>query len=267
MSEVLRLDSVWIAFDRGRDRTWALEDVSLALAQGEVAAVVGGGGQGKTTLIRLATGTLPPDRGRVLVNGIDVAGLKDRDMSHMLASDIGVATGVGPSPGLTVRDYIENAVAAPKECVWRGFRRRRWGRREQREMATAVLDELGISECADSQWDALSDWQRVLAELAQAVVVHPRLLLIDDLAGRFDLRQKQTLMDVLEGIVRDRNCGVLMAVSDDASALGAVQVWRLHRRRLRLMASHTAADMAADVIPLRMRPAGSDVSSAEQEQC
>ena len=82
-----------------------------------------------------------------------------------------------------MRDYIENAVAAPKECVSRGLRRRRWGRREQREMATAVLDELGISECADSQWDALSDWQRVLAELAQydassAVVVfeHPAAL-------------------------------------------------------------------------------------------
>jgi ABC-type cobalamin/Fe3+-siderophores transport system ATPase subunit len=268
MSEVLRLDNVWIAFDRGRDRTWALEDVSLAVAQGEIAAIVGSGGQGKTTLIRLTTGTLPADRGRVLVNGVDVAGLKDRDLSHMLASDIGVATGVGPPLGLTVRDYIENAVAAPKECVWRWLWRRRWGRREQRRMATAVLDELGISECADAQWDALSDWQRVLVELAQAVVVRPRLLLIDDLAGRFDLRQKQTLMDVLEGIVRERTCGVLMAVSDDASALRAVRVWRLHRRRLRLMASHTAVEAnAADVIPLRRRPAGDAVSSAEQEQC
>jgi ABC-type cobalamin/Fe3+-siderophores transport system ATPase subunit len=268
MSEVLRLENVWIAFDRGRARTWALEDVSLVVAQGEIAAVVGGGGQGKTTLIRMATGTLPADRGRVLVNGVDVAGLKDHDASHMLASDIGVATGVGPSLGLTARDYIENAVAAPKECVWRWLWRRRWGRREQRRMASAVLDELGINECADSQWDALSDWQRVLVELAQAVVVRPRLLLIDDLAGRFDLRQKQTLMDVLEGIVREQHCGVLMAVSDDASALRAVRVWRLHRRRLRLMASHTAAEAnAADVIPLRRQPAGDAMSSAEQERC
>lgn len=247
MTRVLRLDGVWTAFDRG----WVLEDVSLSVAEGEIAAVVGGGGQGKTTLIRLATGTLPADRGRVLVNGIDVAGLRDRDVSHMLASDIGVATGVGPALGLTVRDYIETRVAAPKDRVWRWWWRRRWGRREQRRMTAAVLDELRIGECADRQWNALSDWQRVLVELAQAVVVRPRLVLIDDLAGRFDLRQKQTLMDVLEAIASERACGVLMAVSDDASALRAVRVWRLHRRKLRLMASHTATDTAADVIPLR----------------
>lgn len=247
MSEVLRLDGVWTAFDGG----WVLEDVSLSVAEGEIAAVVGGGGQGKTTLIRLATGTLPADRGRVLVNSVDVARLSDRDISHMLASEIGVATGVGPALGLTVRDYIETRVAAPKDRVWRWWWRRRWGRREQRRMTAAVLDELGISECAERQWKALSDWQRVLVELAQAVVVCPRLVLIDDLAGRFDLRQKQTLMDVLEEVVRERGCGVLMAVSDDASALRAVRVWRLHRRKLRRMADHTAADMTADVIPLR----------------
>ena len=137
MTRVLRLDGVWTAFDRG----WVLEDVSLSVAEGEIAAVVGGGGQGKTTLIRLATGTLPADRGRVLVNGIDVAGLRDRDVSHMLASDIGVATGVGPALGLTVRDYIETRVAAPKDRVWRWWWRRRWGRREQRRMTAAVLDE------------------------------------------------------------------------------------------------------------------------------
>jgi ABC-type cobalamin/Fe3+-siderophores transport system ATPase subunit len=264
MAEVLRLDGVWSAFDRG----WVLEDVSLSVAAGEIVAVIGGGGQGKTTLVRLATGTLPVDRGRVLVDGADVARLKDRDLSHMLASDIGIAIGVGPSVGLTVRDYIETAVAAPKDHVWRWRWRRRWGRREQQRMTSAVLEEFGISECADRQWEALSDWQRVLVELAQAVIVRPRLVLIDDLAGRFDLRQKQTLMDMLEAVVRERGCGVLMAVSDDASALRAVRVWRLHRRRLRLMADHPVAEPAAEVIPLRrQRLTEGDPSSAEQEQC
>jgi ABC-type cobalamin/Fe3+-siderophores transport system ATPase subunit len=263
MAEVLRLDEVSAAFDRG----WVLEDVSLAVGEGEIVAVIGAGGQGKTTLIRLATGTLPVDRGRVLVDGTDVATLKDRDLSHMLASDIGIAVGVGPSVGLTVRDYVETAVAAPKDHVWRWWWRRRWGRREQKLMTSAVLEEFGISECADRQWEALSDWQRVLVELAQAVIVRPRLVLIDDLAARFDLRQKQTLMDVLEGVVRERGCGVLMAVSDDASALRAVRVWKLHRRRLRLMADHHVADKA-DVIPLRRRRSTEgDASSAGQQKC
>ena len=265
MAEVLRLDGVWAGFDRG----WVLEDVSLTVTGGEIVAVVGGGGQGKTTLIRLSTGTLPADRGRVLVNGVDVAGLRDRDVSHMLASDIGVATGIGPPLGLSMREYIETAAAAPKDRAWRWWSRRRWDRRGQQQMATAILDELGIAECADRRWEALSDWERVLVELAQALVVRPNVVLIDDLAGRFELRQKQMLMDRLDAIVRERGCGVLMVVSDDASALRAVRVWRLHRRRLRLMADH-ADDAAedADVIPLRRRQAGEDASpGGEREQC
>jgi ABC-type cobalamin/Fe3+-siderophores transport system ATPase subunit len=260
--EVLRLDGVWSAFDRG----WVLEDIALSVAEGEIVAVIGGGGQGKTTLIRVATGTLPVDRGRVFVNGTDVAQLKDRDLSHMLASDIGVAIGVGPA-GLTVRDYVETAAAAPKAGVApRWSWRRRWGRPEQQRMTLAVLDELGIGDCADRQWEALSDWQRVLVELAQAVIVGPRLVLIDDLAARFELSQKRILMDVLEALVRERGCGVLMAVSDDASALRAVRVWKLHRRKLRLMADHTAAP--ADVIPLhREQPTGDGELSTEQKQC
>ncbi len=262
--EVLRLDGVWAAFNRG----WVLEDVSLSVAQGEIVAIVGGGGQGKTTLVRVATGTLPADRGKVLVNGVDVARLRDRDLSHMLASDIGVATGAGPPLGLAMRDYVETAAAAPKERVWRRWWRRRWGRREQQRMTTAILDELGLAECADRRWEALSDWQRVLVELAQALVVSPRLLLIDDLAGPFGLRQKETFMDVLESVARARGCAVLMAVSDDASALGAIRVWRLHRCRLHLMADHTNADANADVIPLRREQSGDKRSpDAEQEQC
>jgi ABC-type cobalamin/Fe3+-siderophores transport system ATPase subunit len=263
MGEVLRLDGVWTSFDRG----WVLEEATLSVAQGEIVAVVGGGGQGKTTLIRLGSGTLLPDRGRVMVTGVDVARLNDRQMSRLLANEIGVATSVGPPLGLTVREYVETAAAAPKERVWRWFSRRRWDRREQRVMAATVLEQLGISECADRRWEALSDWERVLVEIAQAVVVRPRLILIDDLGSRFELRQKQTLMDLLETVVLEHDCGVLMTVSDDASALRAVRVLRLHRRRLRAMADHTSSESSAAVIPLRREHKEGDASSAGRERC
>lgn len=251
MSEVLRLDGVWTAFDRGHDRVAVLEDVSLSVAEGEIVAVVGGGGQGKTTLIRLASGTLRPDRGSVYVNGAEVSQFKDKQLSRMLASDVGVVTGTGPGAPVTVREYVEIAAAAPKDG-----RRRRWRRSERRLMAWRMLDELGIGDCGSMRWEELSDWQRVLVELAQAVVVKPRLLLVDDIADGFGLGRKQAVMDLLEGFACERQCGVLMAVSDHASALRSVRVWRLHRRGLRLMANHSDDDAGrpqADVIPLPRR--------------
>lgn len=252
MSEVLLLDGVWASFERGEGRASVLEDVSLSVRAGEIVAVVGGGGQGKTTLVRLASGMLLADRGRVCVNGVEVARLKDKQLARLLAGDVGLATGSGPNARITVREYIEMAVAAPKEG-----RRRKWRRRERRRMATEVLDELGVGECASLRWEHLSDWQRVLVELAQAVVVRPRLLLVDDIANGFGLGQKQVVMDLLEGFAREDRCGVFMVVSDHASALRAVRVWQLQRRGLRLMADHSDEDGGdverADVIPLSPR--------------
>jgi ABC-type Mn2+/Zn2+ transport system ATPase subunit len=90
------------------------------------------------------------------------------------------------------------------------------------------------------RWEELSNWQRVLVELAQAVVVRPRLLLVDDVMDGFGLGKKQATMDLLEGFASELGCGVLMAVSDHASALRSVRVWQLSRGRLKLMADHSS---------------------------
>jgi ABC-type cobalamin/Fe3+-siderophores transport system ATPase subunit len=184
----------------------------------------------------------------VLINGANAARLKDKQLARLLANDLGVATGTGPGPHVTVREYVENALAAPKQG-----RRKRWQPRERSAMAQSILDDLGINECGPMRWDHLSDWQRVLVELAQAVVVRPRLLLIDNIAGSFGLQRKQTVMSLLEGFTRDYGCGVLLAASDHMAALRSLRVWQLHGGRLRLMADHTEADIDADVIPLPKR--------------
>jgi putative ABC transport system ATP-binding protein len=248
MHELLRISGVSKSFDRHGAPVPVFENISLSVAEGEIVAVVCGPGHGKSTLIGLACGTLRPDRGSVLLNGVDVAQVGDRDVARLLAEDVGCAKRGGPALNTTAAEYVESALGAVKHG-----RRRRWGRRDQRSMAAAILEELGIAECGAQRWDELSDWQRVLVELAQAACVDPRMLLIDDLARDFGLGQKQALMDVLEGLVDDRRCGVLMAVSDHASALRSVRIWQVHRHGLRLMADHTSSGGKAKdaaVIPI-----------------
>lgn len=249
MREVLKIEGAWKGFDRGRDHVSVLEDITLTVREGEIVAVVGSGGKGKTTLMRLASGTLPADRGRVLVTGVDMAPLKDRDRQRLLASEVGIVTGAGPALPVCAREFVEMKAAAPKKGWGRLYRKR-----DRRRMTTAILSELDIAECADMRWDELSDWQRVIAELAQAMVVRPRLLLLDAVADNFGLRQKQALMAVLENAVREHGCGVLMAASDHASVLRSVRVWQINRHRLDLWASYDdAEDLDADVIPLPQR--------------
>jgi ABC-type lipoprotein export system ATPase subunit len=221
---VLRLEGVWKGFARGGGWVSVLEDVSLEVRAGQVAAVVGGRGQGKSTLIRLATGMLRADRGSVSVDGRELGGLSDRELERLLAREIGVAARAGEER-LNVHDYVEMSLAATRQ----------YSGRERDRLVKDVLAELEISECAGSKWAELSDWQRVLVEFAQAIVRCPKLLLVDDVVDGMGLDQKRAAMDLMEGFAKDRRCGVLMAVSDHAAALRSATVWQLSHTKLELM--------------------------------
>lgn len=224
MMPVLRFEGVWKGFVRGREWVSVLEDVSLAVGAGQVAAVVGGRGQGKSTLIRLATGMLRADRGSVSLDGRELGGLSDHELELVLATEIGVA-GRDGEDRLNVHDYVEMSLVATKK----------YGGRERDRLVKDVLAELEISGCAGSKWAELSDWQRVQVEFAQAIVRRPKLLLVDDVVDGMGLDQKRAAMDLMEGFAKDRRCGVLMAVSDHAAALRSATVWQLSHTQLELM--------------------------------
>jgi ABC-type cobalamin/Fe3+-siderophores transport system ATPase subunit len=222
---VLRLVGVWKAFERGPDRIGVLQDVSLEVAAGQIAAVLGTRDQGKTTLIRVASGTLPVDHGSVFVDAREVTGISDDQLSEVLANKIGIATRTGPDVRLVVEDYVEMSLTATRE----------WSSRERRRRVEHTLKEFDLTGAAGLMWRDLSNWQRVLVEFAQAVIVRPRLLLIDDVLDGLGLGKKQAALELIEGFAEDIGCGVLMAVSDHATAVRAGQVWHLTNGKLRLM--------------------------------
>ena len=219
--EVLRLNGVWKAFERGRERVSVLEDVSLDVALGEIAAVVGSAGQGKTTLIRIASGTLQADQGEVLLHGQDLSGLSDEDY---LAREMGIATKEGEDR-LDVHANIEMSLSATRE----------YNKRERKRMVEAVMRDLDLTGCASARWRDLSNWQRVLVEFAQAVVVRPPLLLVDDLVDGLPFEHKHAAMDLIERYAKEIPCAVLMVASDHATAARAAKVWTLAHSKLQLM--------------------------------
>jgi putative ABC transport system ATP-binding protein len=234
---LLVLEGVCKGFERGGQSLAVLQDVSLSVAATEIVAVVGTRDQGKTTLLRVASGSLPVDRGSVRLADLELTGLSDGRLARVLRTEIGWAARVGPEVRLSVHDYLGLALATGSRLGWR----------ERRQRVARALEQLGVSECAELGWRELSDWQRVLVELAQAVVGRPRVLLVDDLIDGLSLGKKQAAMEILRTFADDLGCGVLMAVSDHTAALPADRVWQLSRGRLKLM-----VDLSdPDVIPLR----------------
>jgi putative ABC transport system ATP-binding protein len=222
MSTLLELDSIGKRYRRGELSNWLLRHATLQLDPGEVLSVVATRSQGKTTLLRLACGILAPDEGRVLLGRHDLAQLSNSAHSELLREHIAWAGRTGPGMRLQMLDYV-----ALRLAIGRRTRRRR-----VRTLALEALERLDVPHTANRYWEQLSDLERALVELAQAVAARPRLLLVDDLIDGFGMRETELLGRLLRALARELRIGVLMTVSDPEAALRSDRVLSLHRTRL-----------------------------------
>jgi ABC-type lipoprotein export system ATPase subunit len=229
LSALLSLVGVGKRYRRGERVKWLLKDVSLEIAAGEVVSVVAMRSQGKTTLLRLAAGMAVPDEGRVLLGDTDLRGLSDRAQSRLLREQIGWVGRDGPGVGVQMLDYVAMRLTIG----------RRHHRREVRLRAMEALEQMGVEQCAEQYWKDLSDWDRALVEIAQAIVGQPRLLLVDDVIDGLGMRETEEVAGLVRGLAESLQMGVLMTASDVEAALLSRRILSLSDGRLTLMSEHS----------------------------
>jgi osmoprotectant transport system ATP-binding protein len=151
----------------------ALDGVSLAIAPGEFAALVGGSGSGKTTLLKTINGLIRPDAGRVEVEGEAAESAEP----HRLRRRIGyVFQEVGLFPHLSI---AENIAVTPKLL--------RWDRARIGARVAELLELMALpAEVAGRPPSALSGGQRQRVGVARALAAEPRLMLMDEPFGALD---------------------------------------------------------------------------------
>ena len=146
-------------------------DIDLALGDGEALGIIGPNGAGKTTLFGIASGTVAPDRGRVIFDGTDVTALAPERRCRLgMARTFQIPQ---PFGGMTV---FENVVTA---AAFGGGR----SERDTYGDCVAVLAQCGLASEANRQAGALTLIDRKRLELARALATRPRLLLLDEVAG------------------------------------------------------------------------------------
>ena len=170
----------------------ALVDVSVAVAPGEVLAIIGPSGCGKSTLLRTVNGLEPVDSGQILVNGRDVASkatkLKD------VRSDVGmVFQSYDLFPHLTVMD---NLLLAPKVVKGADLA-------EARSRALGLLERVGLAEKADARPRELSGGQKQRVAIVRALMMQPKALLLDEITASLDPEIVREVLDVVVGLARD----------------------------------------------------------------
>jgi branched-chain amino acid transport system ATP-binding protein len=159
----------------------AVGGVSLTVGHGEFLGLIGPNGAGKTTLIRIVTGLVKPDRGRIILDGVDVTG--DRTATRVRRGLALTHQIVRPFREMTVLDNV--ALAAGIAHTSNPLRALlRVGRSRENERAAEILKSVGLAGTENKLAGSLPLGQLKRLELARALAVGPKLLLLDEpLAG------------------------------------------------------------------------------------
>jgi len=193
---VLVAENIYKTYPMGKSsEIQVLKGVSLELRQGEITAVIGPSGVGKSTLLHLLGALDRPTRGKVIIQSKDVFTLQDTTLAafrnktigfvfqfHYLLSDFTALENVA-MPGLIARDNSKNVF----------------------KKAGSLLEEVGLKDRSEHKPRELSGGEQQRVAFARSLINDPSIVLADEPSGNLDLANSQTLHDLIWDLVRRKN--------------------------------------------------------------
>ena len=197
---MIELQHVTKVFNRGKvNEVSALEDVTLSIADGEFAVLVGANGSGKTTLLNTIAGAILPSEGRVSINGREVTRLPEHKRSKWIARVFQNPL-AGTAPELSILDNFRLAsLRTGKKRLVIGINDR--FRNTVRDKI-AVLG-LGLENKLQQPMGSLSGGQRQALTLLMSVMDHTDILLLDEPTAALDPKSAEVVMQTAEKIIAD----------------------------------------------------------------
>jgi len=186
----------------------ALQGLDLLVAEGELTALIGAAGSGKSTLMNILAGLDTPTAGSVWVAGRDVGAMTAR---ARLAYRRGVVGFIWQQTSRNLLPYM-----TARQNVLLPMRLSLLGRRERARRAGLLLGTLGIAHCADRTPDRLSGGEQQRAAIATALANQPKVLLADEPTGELDSATAQDVFSALQTANTELGVTVLVVTHDPA---------------------------------------------------
>ena len=190
----------------GKRQVRALDGIDLSVARGDMLSIVGPSGSGKSTLLNLIGGLDRPTAGTVLIDGQDLSGLPDDDLTRVRRDKIGfIFQFFNLLPTLSC---LEN-VALPLHL-------RGWPRRKTADRARELLDLVQLGHRLEHRPDELSGGERQRVAIARALSIYPPILLADEPTGNLDTATGIEILNLVRDL-HDRLGATVLVVTHDPS--------------------------------------------------
>ena len=181
-----------------------LKGIDLDIQQGEVVSIVGPSGAGKTTLLQILGTLEKPDGGSVLINGVDVTKLKDREMSRFRNLHLGFVFQFHQLlPEFTAMENVMIPALIARQS-----------KKEARQRAVELLTFLGLKQRLEHKPNELSGGEKQRVAVARALMNHPDVILADEPSGSLDSNNKAELHQLFFDL-RDKFYQTFVIVTHD----------------------------------------------------
>lgn len=185
-----------------------LRNVSLSVGSGEIVVILGPSGAGKSTLLQICGSLDRPDEGTVMYDGVDITGMKERNLAKFRNSNIGFVFQFHELlPEFTA---LEN-VAMPAMIGGSS-------RRESFSKARELLERLGLGQRLDHKPSELSGGEKQRVAIARALVNEPRIVLADEPTGSLDSRNCDQIKRLIAELCAERRQTFLIVTHDPSLA-------------------------------------------------
>ncbi|MEK6784453.1 MAG: ABC transporter ATP-binding protein [Nitrospirota bacterium] len=214
MNPLIVGEDIWKVYRVGDVEVQALRGVSVTIERGEFVAIMGSSGSGKSTLMNMLGCLDQPTKGQYRLNGVDVGQLRPDQLAEIRNQQIGF---VFQSFNLIPRtSALENAQLP---LFYRGL-----SLKEQRTLASAALQRVGLKGREHHSPTQLSGGQQQRVAIARALVTSPSLLLADEPTGNLDTESSQDIMGILEGLNREGMTVILVTHEVDIAAYASREI-------------------------------------------
>ena len=222
MSEILRLENITRRYREGEGQLEIFRDLNLSLQAGEIVALVGQSGAGKSSLLHIAGLLEAPTSGEIVIAGVAASRLPDSERTRIRRDQIGFVYQAHHL--LPEFDALEN-VMMPQMIAGRA-------RADATKEATRLLTVLGLGQRLTHRPSQLSGGEQQRVAIARALANKPRLLLADEPTGNLDSRTAGGVFEALMSVTRAEGLGALIATHNFELARRMDRAFLLHQGKL-----------------------------------